>query len=495
MRGGTTTGADFREAARHEHELNERQREVLALVASGLTNAEIGERLGMTLDGAKWNVSEILTKLGLESREHAAEYWRWRHGSVWSRVRGWLGAPLLKVAGAGAATVLVVGVVAALSSEDEPPPVDEPGRPFYLEAEVFVRDNARTVGTNIAGEAGPAEELDETRSMIRWWWRDADHSRFELETRGSAIGETAFFSVADGNSQWYYNETDKIYYQLELEPLPEGYSTRGIPASLFMGPLPVAGDVDTIDEVAAWFGSWAEGASRGEVVREERILGRRVSVIALSPASCSSTQRVNPDGTSSSEEKCSGTSELWVDPETMLALKWVSNTDGDFRQQVEAVVTRLDYDTQIDDERFTFEPPPGATKRIEDPTHLSSGSQLAGEPPAGFLRLGHEPRAYELTGESQGLAPGSEGPVIYEAEYGSPGDAVFTVSQRKRAMPESLKVGEEHEARGLTRYSTTLENGWTRVAWEEAGVTVVLEAESMPIEQLLAIAGSMEVVE
>jgi DNA-binding CsgD family transcriptional regulator len=121
MRGGTTTGADFREAARHEHELNERQREVLALVASGLTNAEIGERLGMTLDGAKWNVSEILTKLGLESREHAAEYWRWRHGGVWARVRGWLGAPLLKVAGAGAAAVLGVGVVAALSSEDEPP--------------------------------------------------------------------------------------------------------------------------------------------------------------------------------------------------------------------------------------------------------------------------------------------------------------------------------------------------------------------------------------
>ncbi|MCK9517751.1 MAG: LuxR C-terminal-related transcriptional regulator [Dehalococcoidia bacterium] len=40
--------------------LNERQQTVLALIAKGKTNPEIAESLGMTLDGAKWNVSEIL---------------------------------------------------------------------------------------------------------------------------------------------------------------------------------------------------------------------------------------------------------------------------------------------------------------------------------------------------------------------------------------------------------------------------------------------------
>jgi hypothetical protein len=48
----------------------------------------------MSLDGAKWNVSEILSKLGLASREEAGEYWRWRHGGVWSRVRALFGTPL-----------------------------------------------------------------------------------------------------------------------------------------------------------------------------------------------------------------------------------------------------------------------------------------------------------------------------------------------------------------------------------------------------------------
>ena len=491
MRGGTTTGADFREAARHEHELNERQREVLALVSRGLTNAEIGELLGMTLDGAKWNVSEILGKLGLESREQATEYWRWRHAGVWSRVRGWLGAPLLKVAGAGAAAVVAVGAVAALSSEDESPVVNEPGRPFYLEAEIVVRDNARTVGSNIAGEADSAEDLDETRSTIRWWWRDADHSRFELEASGSAIGKTVFVSIADGDTQWYYNETDNIYYELNLEPLPAGYSSRGIPASLFIGLLPVSDDVDTIDEVAAWFGSWRDEASPGEVVREERVLGRRVSVIAWSPASCSQTGQWNADGTSGSEEECSGTSELWIDHETMFVMKWVSDTDGDFQQQVEAVVTRLEYDTHIDDERFMFEPPPDATRQDDDPTRLSSGTPDS-DPPAGFLRLGPQPRGYELAAESHGLEPGSEGPVSYEAEYHGPSDTMFTVSQRKQTFPEELRVGE---LRGSDVWSTTLDNGWKRVAFEREGITVVLEAQALPIEQLLAIAGSMSLVE
>ncbi len=53
-----------------------RQREVLDLIARGLTNAEIAERLDVTLAGAKWHVSEVLSKLGADSREEAAEYWR-----------------------------------------------------------------------------------------------------------------------------------------------------------------------------------------------------------------------------------------------------------------------------------------------------------------------------------------------------------------------------------------------------------------------------------
>jgi DNA-binding CsgD family transcriptional regulator len=56
-------------------ELTERQRQVLRLISAGKTNGEIGETLGISLDGAKWHVSEILTKLDVSSREEAADWW------------------------------------------------------------------------------------------------------------------------------------------------------------------------------------------------------------------------------------------------------------------------------------------------------------------------------------------------------------------------------------------------------------------------------------
>jgi len=61
---------------RGEAILTERQREVLKLIAAGKTNAEIGEALGISLDGAKWHVTEILTRLQVQTREEAANWWR-----------------------------------------------------------------------------------------------------------------------------------------------------------------------------------------------------------------------------------------------------------------------------------------------------------------------------------------------------------------------------------------------------------------------------------
>jgi len=49
-------------------ELTSREREVMALVAEGLTNAEIGERLYMSPATARTHVSRILTKLAARDR-------------------------------------------------------------------------------------------------------------------------------------------------------------------------------------------------------------------------------------------------------------------------------------------------------------------------------------------------------------------------------------------------------------------------------------------
>jgi two-component system, NarL family, response regulator DevR len=59
--------------------LSEREREVIALVAEGLTNAEIAEHLGIAVLTARNHVSSILDKLGLARRSEAAAY-AVRHG-------------------------------------------------------------------------------------------------------------------------------------------------------------------------------------------------------------------------------------------------------------------------------------------------------------------------------------------------------------------------------------------------------------------------------
>jgi DNA-binding NarL/FixJ family response regulator len=60
-------------------ELTEREREVIALVAEGLTNGEIAHRLVIAEKTARNHVSNILDKLGLSRRSEAAAY-AVRHG-------------------------------------------------------------------------------------------------------------------------------------------------------------------------------------------------------------------------------------------------------------------------------------------------------------------------------------------------------------------------------------------------------------------------------
>lgn len=92
-----------------------RQREVLDLLVKGCTNREIAERLGISLDGAKWHVSEIITRLGVESRDEAAEYWRHQNGlrMRFMRMASFVTSTTMKWA-AGAAAVVVVVAVSAM---------------------------------------------------------------------------------------------------------------------------------------------------------------------------------------------------------------------------------------------------------------------------------------------------------------------------------------------------------------------------------------------
>jgi len=103
----------------HPDVLTPREWEVLALLREGLSNPEIAERLGITRDGVKFHVSEILTKLGVASREEAASWQAAARRPWWMsalapvallwRKTGWaLGGALLLAAVAGLALLAVL---------------------------------------------------------------------------------------------------------------------------------------------------------------------------------------------------------------------------------------------------------------------------------------------------------------------------------------------------------------------------------------------------
>lgn len=55
-------------------DLTEREREVLALLIEGLNNNQIAERLVVSISTAKFHVSSILSKLGVDSRTEAVAF-------------------------------------------------------------------------------------------------------------------------------------------------------------------------------------------------------------------------------------------------------------------------------------------------------------------------------------------------------------------------------------------------------------------------------------
>src|SRR5688572_9757894 len=98
---------------RHNDVLTPREWEVLSLLREGLTNEQIALRLNITFDTAKFHVSEILSKLGVESRQEAAA-WRGQPRpvptpaatpSIWQRAG--LTSPVRVFAATAIATVAV----------------------------------------------------------------------------------------------------------------------------------------------------------------------------------------------------------------------------------------------------------------------------------------------------------------------------------------------------------------------------------------------------
>jgi DNA-binding CsgD family transcriptional regulator len=96
-------------------EVTPRQIEVARLVAAGHTNEQIARELGISHDGAKYHVSEILGRLGLQRREEIAEWYAREHGGTWRRLRAAVGLPVAAWVGGGAVVAAAVIAFVAVS--------------------------------------------------------------------------------------------------------------------------------------------------------------------------------------------------------------------------------------------------------------------------------------------------------------------------------------------------------------------------------------------
>jgi len=471
-------------AAGHETELNARQREVLALVAAGRTNAEIARQLGMTFDGAKWNISEILSKLGLASREEAAEYWRWRNRSatrIEYLVRSLVAlSPAKLAAGGGALTAVAVAVAViwlfATSSNDAR------GRgvpPFYLEAVVTAFD-ASLPDAATGASAPPKAEV--RKSLVRWWHRDRDHARWEVETVIPVLdaGETTVFT-ADGATGWFLLKPSNVYKSEPLEQLPPGTAARSAGVVILIGPAPAK----DIPSLLAELQTWQDSEGRAEVVGHEDVLGRPATVIEYGHSQVYD----RGDGT----RVLTGLKRMWVDPATMQILRHETD-NGRFV----AEVTRLDEGIRVDDDLVRFDPPPGSrdAKAVTPDAARDLSSRGVGTPPPGALVPRYLPRGFALAGS--GETGDWQGAWTQELWFGVPGatrkDAIpLVITQKPRAdgVPVVLQQGRPVDVNGAPGWVNVAGDGVT-VAFARDGIAVVVTGRGLAEAEILRGAESME---
>ena len=99
---------------RDPQSLTPREREVLSLIRLGLTNEEIAARFGITRDGAKYHVSQILSKLGVATREEAARL-TVAEAFQLRRQRWWTAWPLWAQVAAGTVVLVTVAGLGLLA--------------------------------------------------------------------------------------------------------------------------------------------------------------------------------------------------------------------------------------------------------------------------------------------------------------------------------------------------------------------------------------------
>ncbi len=332
----------FAFAREHEHELNPRQRHVLALIERGRTNQEIADELGITLAGAKWHVSEILSKLGLASREEAAEYWHARNGRLARRltrpIRGLAGlVPLKWAAGGAGALCVALAVFAILSAARD----DGEFKGAYIETRLTVHER------RIPDEFG--RPVPEPGYVTRVWYGPEFAGSFERGVSVGTISEDLITAGYDGERFWFHQAAENSLSWSDVdEPRP---SFRAEP------PAPYPGPVDASD-LEDFVRKTRERAPEMlvEVQGTRTILGRDTTGVRYGPISRFGLIDDPPTG---AEGQPNGFITAWIDLERMVVMR----IDYDYPDQFTTLeVVDIEWDRAQPPERLDSGPPVGATE-------------------------------------------------------------------------------------------------------------------------------------
>jgi DNA-binding CsgD family transcriptional regulator/outer membrane lipoprotein-sorting protein len=468
----------MRGRSRHRGTWTERQRQVLDLLARRYSNAQIADELGITVDGVKWHIREILSTLNVQTREDAAEYWRKERGLP-ARLRR-AGLPLAGGAalkwGAGA---LAVGAIAAVSllagvalrddpTDSEPvaaQPAGDSGTSFYLEAWM---EQANTALDE------PHDTFAPNRSELRWWasgprlWRK-ESSSYHWD---GAFTETIL--LADGTFVWGYTPGQAEYGKSDAHSW--GDYGSGPNLAMLVGPSPASNLTDLVARLDAY----EDLPRRVAVAGNDMILGRSVVVIEYEPL----VHTLLADGSTGGG---AGVGRMWVDTETLFVLKHVGEVEG-WGELFHVEVTTIRYGEQAAADTFVFVPPPGTT---EAPPF--TGFQRP-EPPEWLLAPSYVPDGYEGSGFSMSGARDWVEMTwhVDPRDLSTRSSRYIVVEQREGGAPlvETRPGGRHVQLPGRDVYVVE-QGGIIYAGFRESDIAVVVWSDSLGIDEVLAVAVSI----
>lgn len=317
---------------------------VLELLREGLTNAEIGERLGVSVHAVKFHVSNMLSKLGLEGREDLA---RWKPETARERMRSRLGSILgllklgggvkvgasIAMAGAGLGAGAVLFAMAN-AGDDDPPSQDAEKTPetgalpdvtpsLAVTSFRLVQHEVRDIDT----PPGSGQHFEQRREVA---FRAPDN-RADV-TRHIRPDQAVTYQVHRGTKRWFWGGVGDHVTEIDVAPFGIGASQA---FSQFGWPFQ-ASDLDQLIRVVM-AGQDVQHTSTTTVA------GRPVMEITLTANKCFT----------GGYEDVEGERRMWVDTETLFVLKFEQRgKDGNVSLLWE--VLEIEYNEALPDSTFEF---------------------------------------------------------------------------------------------------------------------------------------------